>query len=442
MLSSDTNKISPVISCKPHSNKAIKFQGVCTDTRGGVSGKLFIALEGANFDGHNFIQQAEDLGASAVIAHKKVDSNLPTLVVNNSEEAYQKLAAWHRQSFSPIVIAITGSNGKTSTKNMLHSILSLHGPTLSTKGNLNNHLGVPKTLLELEKNHQYCIIEMGASHLNEIELLCKLAKPNIAIITNANNAHLGEFGSEENLVKAKGEILESLSEDGIAIVNKSSPHINIWEEMSGTKSLTFFGNDSNIYASGIKQFKSSLNFNLNFNNSSINLTLSMIGLHQIENVLAAAACAINLGISPDLIKKGLEKVRSEKSRLELIELQNFKILDDSYNANPESVKAAIDSLKQFSGKKVLVLGTMAELGKDSSRLHQEIGDYARKQNIDSLITIGQEAQYSKGNHFDGIESIFNEIDSHHKGATILIKGSRKMELNKLVDILINTSNSS
>ena len=442
MLSSDTNKISSVINCKLNSNKAVKFQGVCTDTRDRVSGKLFIALEGVNFDGHNFIKQAEDLGAVAVIAHKRVDSNLPTLLVSNSEEAYQKLAAWHRQSFSPIVIAITGSNGKTSTKNMLHSILSLHGPTLSTKGNLNNHLGVPKTLLELEKNHQYCIIEMGANHLNEIELLCKLAKPNIAIITNANNAHLGEFGSEENLVKAKGEILESLSEDGIAIVNKSSPHINIWEEISGTKSLTFFGNDSNIYASGIKQFKSSLNFNLNFNNSSINLTLSMIGLHQIENVLAAAACAINLGISPDLIKKGLEKVRSEKSRLELIELQNFTILDDSYNANPESMKAAIDSLKQFSGKKVLVLGTMAELGKDSSKLHQEIGDYARKQNIDSLITIGQEAQYSKGNHFDDIESIFNEIDSHHKGATILIKGSRKMELNKLVDILINTSNSS
>ena len=442
MLSSDTDKISKIISGKSSSDKAINFQGICTDTRGQISGKLFIALEGENFDGHDYIQQAEDLGASAAITHKKVNSNLPTIEVNNSEIAYQKLAAWHRQSHSPIVIAITGSNGKTSTKNMLHSILSLHGPTLSTKGNLNNHLGVPKTLLELEKNHQYCIIEMGASHLNEIELLCKLAKPNIAIITNANNAHLGEFGSEENLVKAKGEILESLSEDGIAIVNKSSPHINIWEEISGTKSLTFFGNDSNIYASGIKQFKSTLNFNLNFNNSSINLTLSMIGLHQIENVLAAAACAINLGISPDLIKKGLEKVRSEKSRLELIELQNFTILDDSYNANPESMKAAIDSLKQFSGKKVLVLGTMAELGKDSSKLHQEIGDYAREQNIDSLITIGQEAQCFKGSHFDDIESIFNEIDNYHKGATILIKGSRKMELNKLVDILINTSNSS
>ena len=442
MLSSDTNKISSVINCKLNSNKAVKFQGVCTDTRDRVSGKLFIALEGVNFDGHNFIKQAEDLGAVAVIAHKRVDSNLPTLLVSNSEEAYQKLAAWHRQSFSPIVIAITGSNGKTSTKNMLHSILSLHGPTLSTKGNLNNHLGVPKTLLELAKKHQYCIIEMGANHVNEIELLCKLAQPDIAIITNANNAHLGEFGSEKNLVKAKGEILESLSGDGIAIINKSSPHIDIWEKMSGTQNLTFFGNESNVYASNIKQFKSTLNFSLNFNHSSINITLSMIGLHQIENVLAAAACAIKIGISPDLIKKGLEKVRSEKGRLELIELQNFTILDDSYNANPESMKAAIDSLKQFSGKKVLVLGTMAELGKDSSKLHQEIGDYAREQNIDSLITIGQEAQCFKGSHFDDIESIFNEIDNYHKGATILIKGSRKMELNKLVDILINTSNSS
>ncbi len=442
MLSSDTNKISSVINCKLNSNKAVKFQGVCTDTRDRVSGKLFIALEGVNFDGHNFIKQAEDLGAVAVIAHKRVDSNLPTLLVSNSEEAYQKLAAWHRQSFSPIVIAITGSNGKTSTKNMLHSILSLHGPTLSTKGNFNNHLGVPKTLLELSKKHQYCIIEMGANHVNEIELLCKLAQPDIAIITNANNAHIGEFGSEKNLVKAKGEILESLSRDGIAIINKSSPHIDIWEKMSGTQNLTFFGNESNVYASNIKQFKSTLNFSLNFNHSSINITLSMIGLHQIENVLAAAACAIKIGISPNLIKKGLEKVRSEKGRLELIELQNFTILDDSYNANPQSVKAAIDSLKQFSGKKVLVLGTMAELGKDSSKLHQEIGDYAREQNIDSLITIGQEAQCFKGSHFDDIESIFNEINNYHKGATVLIKGSRKMELNKLVDILINTSNSS
>jgi UDP-N-acetylmuramoyl-tripeptide--D-alanyl-D-alanine ligase len=283
---------------------------------------------------------------------------------------------------------------------------------------------------------------MGANHVREIELLCSLAKPDIAIITNANNAHLGEFGSEENLVKAKGEILESLSEDGIAIINKSSPHVDTWEKMCGAKTLTFFGNESDIHASNIRQTNSTLNFNLNFNLSSVNITLSMIGFHQIENVLAAATCALKLGINPQIIKKGLEKSLLEKGRLELIELQNFTILDDSYNANPQSMKVAIDSLKQFSGKKVLVLGSMAELGKDSKKLHQEIGDYAREQNIDNLLTIGQEAQYFKGSHFENIESIFNEINNKYKGATILIKGSRMMELNKLVDILINTSNSS
>ena len=442
MLSSDTDKISKIISGKSSSDKAINFQGICTDTRGQISGKLFIALEGENFDGHNFIEQAEDLGASAAITHKKVNSNLPTIEVNNSEIAYQKLAAWHRQSHSPIVIAITGSNGKTSTKNMLHSILSLHGPTLSTKGNLNNHLGVPKTLLELEKNHQYCIIEMGANHVHEIELLCSLAQPDIAIITNANNAHLGEFGSEARLVKAKGEILESLSENGTAIINKSSPHVDTWKKMSNAKTLTFFGNESDIYASDIKQTNSTLNFKLNFNLNSINITLSMIGLHQIDNALAASACAIKLGISPQLIKKGLEDSLCEKGRLELVELQNFTILDDSYNANPQSTKVAIDSLKNFPGKKVLVLGSMAELGKNSQKLHQEIGDYAREANIDSLLTIGQEAKDFKGNHFDNIDSILNELNTKYKGATILIKGSRMMKLNNLVDILINTSNSS
>jgi len=168
----------------------------------------------------------------------------------------------------------------------------------------------------------------------------------------------------------------------------------------------------------------------------------MIGLHQIENVLAAAACAINLGISPDLIKKGLEKVRSEKSRLELIELQNFTILDDSYNANPQSMKAAIKTLKDFPGQKLLVLGSMAELGKESKKLHEEIGDYARALKISNILTIGEDAKHFKGDHFNSIDSILNEIKNKHKGATILIKGSRMMGLNKLIDILINTSNSS
>ncbi|MDB4847482.1 UDP-N-acetylmuramoyl-tripeptide--D-alanyl-D-alanine ligase [Candidatus Pseudothioglobus singularis] len=442
MLSTNIQKIAEVVNGKLNSNEAREFNGVCTDTRADINGKLFIALEGPNFDAHTFAQNAEELGAIAIIAHKKIHSNLPVIQVKNTEKAYQDIAAWHRQSHSPIVIAITGSNGKTSTKNMLNSILSIAAPTLSTKGNLNNHLGVPKTLLELEERHKYCIIEMGANHQHEISLLCSIASPNISIITNANNAHLGEFGSEENLVKAKGEILESLTKDSVALINISSTHKETWHEMSGTQSLTFFGKGSGIYPSEITGSKSHINFNLNYSNASLNVNLSMIGLHQVDNALAAAACAIALGIEPDVIKKGLENTLPEKGRLELIELENFKILDDSYNANPESMKAAIDCIGNFSGEKVLVLGSMGELGIDSKKLHQEIGDYVRQSKIDHLLTIGEDAKEYQGQQFEDINSISKSIQTNHQGSTILIKGSRMMRLNELVDNLVNSENSS
>ena len=441
MLSSDTQIIAKVVNGKSNSNKKIVFSGICTDTRSEVNGKLFIALEGSNFDAHSFTKKAEELGATAIITHKEIESNVPVIQVKNTEQAYQNIAAWHRQNHSPIVIAITGSNGKTSTKNMLNSILSLAAPTLATKGNLNNHLGVPKTLLELKEKHQFCIIEMGANHKNEISLLSSIARQDISIITNANNAHLGEFGNETNLVKAKGEILESLTKEGVALINNTSPHKKVWEEMSGTQSLTFFGDDSDIYASEIKESMSHINFNINFSEISLNVNLAMIGLHQIDNALAAAACAINLGVDSGHIKKGLENTLPEKGRLELIELKNFTVLDDSYNANPQSMKAAIKTLKDLPGKKLLVLGSMAELGNQSKRLHLEIGDYARALKINNILTIGQDAEYFKGSHFDTIDSIFAEIKNKHQGATILVKGSRMMGLNKLVDILVNTSNS-
>ena len=442
MLSSDIQTIAKVVNGKLASKEVKRFTGFCTDTRSEVKGKIFIALEGPNFDAHSFIKLAEEKGASAIIAHKKIDSNLPIIQVRNTEKAYQDIASWHRQSHSPVVIALTGSNGKTSTKNMLYSILSLEAPTLSTKGNLNNHLGVPQTLLDLQDIHEFCIIEMGANHKDEITLLCSIARPDISIITNANNAHLGEFGSEENLVKAKGEIIESLSNDGVAILNNSSPHLKIWKEMSGTKNLRFFGNDSSVYATEITEFKSHTKFNLNFTNQSLDINLSMIGLHQVENALAATACAIELDIKPELIKKGLEKTMPEKGRLELIELEDFIILDDSYNANPQSMKAAIDTLSNFSGKKILVLGSMGELGEDSKKLHREIGQYVRQSNIDHLLTIGEDAKEYQGTHFDDINSIYESLHNNLQSSTILVKGSRMMRLNELVDKLVNTTNSS
>jgi len=442
MLLSDTHKVANIVNGSLSIEEKIKFQGVSTDTRKKIASRLFIALEGENFDGHLFIQNAEEFGAKAIIVHKKVSTNLPTIIVKDTEKAYQKLATWYRQSLSPQVIAITGSNGKTTTKNMLYSILSLHGSTLSTKGNFNNHLGVPKTILELTEKHRYCVIEMGANHEKEITLLCDIAKPDLALITNANNAHLGEFGSLENLVKAKGEIFKSLLQNGIALMNQESPHKSVWKQMSGTRKFTFFGNMSSIYASNIRNERSNLIFDLHCNNNKINIKLAMIGLHQIDNALAAAACANELGVSLPLIKEGLEKTTSEKGRLELLESGRFTILDDSYNANPHSMKAAIDTLKTFSGEKIAVLGSMAELGTKSIELHQEIGEYASQAGLDKLYTIGENAKHYNGEFFPDIESLYNQLQECHLGATILIKGSRMMKLDELVNILSKTSISS
>ena len=441
MLLSNTQEIANVLNGSLSVDRKIYFEGVCTDTRSDVEGKLFVALEGAHFDGHDFIKVAEDNGAKAIISHKDINSNLPLIKVVDTEKAYQKIAAFHRKSYGPIVIAITGSNGKTSTKNMLNSILQLEAPTLSTEGNFNNHLGVPKTLLNLKKNHQFCIIEMGANHQNEISLLCNIANPNLAIITNANNAHIGEFGNLKNLVEAKGEIFKSLSKDGIAFINNESPHKKIWRKISGTQEIIFFGNQSAIYASNIQQSTEDINFQLNIGENKINITLKLIGRHQVDNALAAAACASELGIGLEIIKDGLENTIPEKGRLELIELENFTLLNDSYNANPHSMKAAIDTIKKFPGKKIAVLGSMDELGKDSIKLHQEIGEYAKNSGIEKLFSIGEDAKHYQGDHFKDVESIVNTLSKKHQKSVILVKGSRMMELNKLVDILVNSQNS-
>ena len=435
MLLSNSNNILDIVNGYSSIEKIVDFKGVYTDTRKYINDGLFIALEGNNFDGHNFVKSAEKAGAKLIIAHKKVDTTLPVIMVSNTEKAYQKIATWHRQSHSPKVIAITGSNGKTSTQNMLHSILSLHDRTLSTKGNLNNHLGVPTTILQLTNEHQYCVVEMGANHQNEIKLLCDIAKPDISVITNANNAHLGEFGSVEKLVKAKGEIYQSLDSKGVSIINNDSPHLQTWIEMSNSNKFLFFGTNSNIFADNIHQREQSIDFNLHLNGDVIDINLAMIGLHQIENALAASACAHELDVDLLLIKKGLENSISEKGRLNLIECNNFTVLDDSYNANPQSMKVAIDTLQTFKGKKIAVLGSMAELGESSERLHQEVGDYARQTNLDFIFTIGKDAKHYQGQNFPDIESLYRHLRTNHLGATILIKGSRMMELDRLVDII-------
>ncbi len=408
----DTHTIAKILNTNCVAN--VKFSGVCTDTRKRMDGALFVALIGDNFDAHNYIDQAQKMGAVAVIVSKKIESNLPSLVVENTQTALGEIARWHLQNIKPTVIAITGSNGKTTTKNMLKNILQLKAPTLATKGNLNNHLGVPMTLLELKKKHQYAVIEMGANHLGEIQHLCTLAPPDIALVTNTLDAHIGEFGGFDNLVKAKGEIY----------THRSKNIVNTQTTFTGDIS---FGDGGNVFASEINNHC----FTLHIVNKKTPIILQLLGRHNIDNALAASACAYALGIDIDLIKQGLENTTPEKGRLNIIQQPNLTIIDDTYNASPQSMKAAIATLLNFEGEKIAVLGDMAELGNNTKTFHQEIGQLA-KNTLDKVYTYGELAKYYEGIHFDDLDRLASHLLTHHANTTLLIKGSRIVKLDQLV----------
>jgi len=415
MLSSNTNTIASVLGVD--TTTGVDFTGVRTDTRQRMDGALFVALVGDNFDAHDYLDEATKMGAVGVVVSKPVTTNLPVLLVKDTQAALADIARWHLNNIKPMVVAITGSNGKTTTKNMLANILKLKAPTLATKGNLNNHLGVPMTLLELEEKHQYAVIEMGANHVGEITYLRDIAQPDIALVTNTLDAHIGEFGGFDNLVKAKGEIYSSNSQN---IVNTDA---NFTGDIS-------FGDSGDIFANNINNNR----FDLNIADQKVNVILQLIGQHNIDNALAASACAQALGIEINTIKQGLENTQAEKGRLNVIQLPDLAIIDDTYNASPQSMKAAINTLLNFSGEKVAVLGTMAELGDESKAFHQQIGKLA-KDSLETVYTYGELAKHYGGIHFNDLEQLAEHIINNHTNATVLIKGSRLVKLDQLVEHL-------
>jgi UDP-N-acetylmuramoyl-tripeptide--D-alanyl-D-alanine ligase len=415
MLSSNTRTIASILGVD--TVNSVDFTGVCTDTRQHMDGALFIALIGDNFDAHDYLNEAEKMGAVGVIISKPVPTNLPALLVDNTQIALADIAHWHLNNIKPTVVAITGSNGKTTTKNMLANILNLKAPTLATKGNLNNHLGVPMTLLTLEEKHQYAVVEMGANHLGEIAYLRNIAQPDIAVVTNTLDAHIGEFGGFDNLVKAKGEIY---SDDSLNIVNTNTTF---------TGDLSF-GERGDVFASNIDNN----GFDLNIADKKIMVILQLIGQHNIDNALAASACAHALGLDINTIKQGLENTLAEKGRLNVIQQSDLTIIDDTYNASPQSMKAAISTLLTFTGEKVAVLGTMAELGDDAKTFHQKIGQLA-KDSLNAVYTFGKLAKHYDCVHFEDLDQLASHLLTHHINATVLIKGSRMAKLDQLVNRL-------
>ena len=425
------------------------FTGCSTDSRSLKKGELFVALHGPSFDGHDYLTMAEKAGAVAVMIDKEVDTSLPTLQVKNTQQALGNLAAMWRAHFNIPVVAITGSNGKTTVKEMLSSILSRRGNVLSTKGNLNNEIGVPQTLFNLDQEHDFAVIEMGANHQGEIGRLCEIAKPLVAVVTQCAPAHLEGFGTIEGVALAKGEIFESLARGGIAVINADDDFSSLWKQMAGDCPTISFGLQQtddlaiDITATEIRIDTQDCQFNLNILGQSIAVKLSLPGRHNVMNALAAAACAKALDVSMQDIRDGLQELQQIPGRLQFKNgIQNMRIIDDTYNANPGSFSAALDVLSRSSEHHWLALGDMGELGESAVELHEQAGEQARLAGVERLFTLGDLSQKAAkvfgagalhfSDHEEMIKTIKNEID---KDITLLIKGSRTAEMEKVVQAL-------
>jgi UDP-N-acetylmuramoyl-tripeptide--D-alanyl-D-alanine ligase len=424
----------------------VAFKGISTDTRTLEPGNLFIAIKGPNFDGHHFIEQAAAKNAAAVMLDKSCDSSLPALLVENTTLAMGQLAAYHRTQFNIPVIGLTGSCGKTTTRALLASILNECGPTLFSERSFNNEIGVPLTLLRLQKEHQYAVIEMGANHFGEIAYLTDIVKPSVALITNAAGAHLEGFGSIAGVCKAKGEIFQGLAKEGVAVLNADDPHLVDWEKMvvphrclrfSLSQPVDIYAKEITLTTDGYSEFT------LVTPQGETPIHLPLLGRHNIANALAAAACAWAVNAPLSAIKAGLEHATSVAKRLNYYELSDgIYLIDDSYNANPLSVKAAIDTLAEREGEKILVLADMRELGEYTDSAHQEVGAYAKKLAIDRLYTYGTATELTArafgetAQHFTDLALLIAAVKAKLSSpATLLVKGSRSMKMERVVEAL-------
>ncbi len=432
------------------------FTAVSTDSRTVGCGDLFVALVGEKFDGHDFIAEVEKKGAAAAMvcqesAAKSRNSQIPLILVRDTRLGLGQLAAHWRSLFSIPVVAVTGSNGKTTVKEMIASILrrAVEGgesrtgdKVLATEGNLNNDIGVPLMLLRLRGQHVYAVIEMGMNHAGEISYLTRLAKPVVAAITNAGAAHVEDLGSVRAVACAKGEIFEGLDQSGTAVINADDPHAPLWRKLAGNRRVMEFG-----LAGGAAV---SARYQLEFFGCRMTLALpdgvegvvdlQVPGEHNVRNALAAAAVALALGIDTKAITSGLAEFRGVKGRLQRkCGLHGATLIDDSYNANPESVKAALAVLAKAKGKKILVLGDMGELGHSAKDFHQRIGEEARLAGIDRLFAMGELSAYavekfgSGARHYEQIEELLVDIEGLlGSDVTLLVKGSRFMHMERVV----------
>ncbi len=417
-----------------------QFHGISSDSRSVAPGSLFVALRGEHHDGHDFVAAAAAAGAAAALVSQRLPLPIPQLLVADTRAALGRLgAAWRRHLGTPLA-AITGSNGKTSVKEMSAAILAQSGSVLATRGNLNNDLGVPLTLLRLTREHRAGVIEMGANHPGEIAYLTELTHPNAAVVTNAGPAHLAGFGSVAGVAAAKGEIFHGVMEGGTAVINADDPYADLWRELAAGLHTVSFGLDqaADLMATfsaeaGASQVRLSGLIELD-------LRLPLAGRHNVYNALAAASLTLSIGADAAAVKAGLEGLVPVAGRLQPRPgRQGAQVIDDAYNANPASVQAALEVLAARPGRRLLVLGDMAELGRDAARLHGEIGAQARRLGIDGLYATGglaaeAVAEFGPGAlHFSDQAALTAALVAElAPDVTVLVKGSRSARMERVV----------
>ena len=423
--------------------------GVSTDSRGITPGELFFALKGERFDGARFVEQAFAAGAAGAVvardATPTVSSANPLIVVEDTRAALGRLAAHWRRRFTLPLVGLTGSNGKTTVKDMIAAVLRLHcanpAQVLATEGNLNNDIGLPLMLLRLRESHRYAVIEMGMNHAGEIRYLTGLAQPDVALVNNAGSAHIGLLGSREAIARAKGEIYEGLSSCGIAVVNADDVFADLWRAQNADRAIVDFGLEAPACVTGRytgHALSSDIVVKTPAGEAQFNLGLP--GVHNVRNALAAAAASYALNVPTALIGQALGGFRGVEGRMQRCSgIHGSTLIDDTYNANPDSTLAAIAVLAGMPGKRILVLGDMGELGDEAAEHHARIGKAARAAGIDGLFTLGELSEQAArafgetGRHFARIEDLLAAVELElSPEATLLVKGSRFMQMERVV----------
>lgn len=436
----------------------LRIEGVTTDSRGDCRGRLFVALRGQRFDGHDYLSQAAEAGAMAAVVDQETETPLPQLVVDDSRLALGRLAAAWRDRIPARIIAITGSNGKTTVKEMVAAILSRAGTARATTGNLNNDIGMPLTLLAA-RHEQFLILEMGANHHGEIAYLTEIARPDVALITNAGRAHLEGFGSVEGVAHAKGEIARGLPAEGTFIFMADVPWTPLWEQLADGRPTLSFGTGPSAEVRADEQavtqtwdadgFRS--RFTAHLRGVELAIALPLAGSHNVRNALAAIAGTLALGIEPAVIRAGLEQLRPVKRRLQPRRTAiGARLIDDSYNANPDSLAAAVDVLTALpiedGGRYLLVLGDFGELGLDSVEVHREMGIAARGSGATALYAVGALSSHAVhgfgagARHFPDQSSLIAALAAEiNPKDLILVKGSRSAAMDRVADALCAAS---